>query len=56
MKASAPVWPVAEAGRLGEPVARIEFSRAHAVVVTDEHAYFAALGDDLVALYGRLLG
>lgn len=45
------VWPVDADGRLGEPVARVEFSRAHSVVVTDEHAYIAALGDDLIAQY-----
>lgn len=45
------VWPVDETGRLSEPVARVEFSRAHSVVVADEHAYFAALGDDLIAQY-----
>lgn len=45
------VWPVDEDGRLGEPAARIEFANLHAVVATDEHAYFASLGDDLIAQY-----
>lgn len=45
------VWPVDSEGRLGEPVARITFAKAHSVAVTDEHAYFAALGADLIAQY-----
>ena len=47
----AAVWPVDAAGGLGQPVARVELARAHCVVVTDEHAYVAALGDDLIAQY-----
>ena len=45
------VWPVDESGHLGEPVARVEFPNLHAVVATDEHAYFVSLGADLVAQY-----
>lgn len=45
------VWPVDERGRLGEPVARVEFPYLHAVVTTDRHAYFVSLGADLVAQY-----
>ncbi len=45
------VWPVDETGHLGEPVARVEFPNLHAVAVTGEHAYFAALGADLIAQY-----
>lgn len=44
-------WPVAD-GVLGEPAARIAFSHLHAVRATgDGHAYFVALGADLVAQY-----
>jgi len=45
------VWPVDEAGRLGDPVARVEFPNLHSVVVTAQHAYFVSLGADLVAQY-----
>ncbi|MCW5951464.1 MAG: beta-propeller fold lactonase family protein, partial [Propionibacteriaceae bacterium] len=45
------VWPVDGDGRLSEPVARVEFPNLHSVVVTNEHAYFAALGADLIAQY-----
>ncbi len=45
------VWPVGEDGRLGDPVARIEFPNLHAVVVTGQHAYFVSLGADLIAQY-----
>lgn len=45
------VWPVEESGRLGEPVARVEFPNLHCVVATDRHAYFVSLGADLIAQY-----
>lgn len=45
------VWPVDDAGRLGDPVARIEFPQLHAVAATDRHAYFVSLGADLIAQY-----
>ncbi len=45
------VWPVDENGRVGEPVARVEFPNAHSVLATDRHAYFVSLGADLVAQY-----
>ena len=45
------VWPVDETGRLGDPVARVEFPNVHAVVATEGHAYFVSLGADLVAQY-----
>lgn len=45
------VWPVGEDGRLGEPVARVEFPNLHSVVATKRHAYFVSLGADLVAQY-----
>ena len=40
-----------EDGRLGDPVARVEFPNAHSVLATDRHAYFVSLGADLVAQY-----
>lgn len=45
------VWPVAGDGRLGEPVARVEFPNLHSVVATEQHAYFVSLGADLIAQY-----
>ncbi|MFZ0531386.1 MAG: beta-propeller fold lactonase family protein [Propionicimonas sp.] len=45
------VWPVDESGRLGDPVARVEFPNLHAVVVTAGYAYFVSLGADLIAQY-----
>jgi 6-phosphogluconolactonase len=45
------VWPVGESGRLGDPVARIEFPNLHSVATIDGHAYFVSLGADLVAQY-----
>lgn len=45
------VWPVDEDGRLGDPVARVEFPNVHSVLATDRHAYFVSLGADLVAQY-----
>lgn len=45
------VWPVDEEGRLGDPVARVEFPNLHAVVAADDHVYFASLGADLIAQY-----
>jgi 6-phosphogluconolactonase len=45
------VWPVDEAGRVGEPTARIEFPNLHSVVVAGGHTYFASLGADLIAEY-----
>lgn len=45
------VWPVDETGRLGDPVARVEFPNLHSVVAADRHAYFVSLGADLVAQY-----
>lgn len=45
------VWPVDGSGRLGDPVARVEFPNLHAVLVTDRHAYFVSLGADLIAQY-----
>lgn len=45
------VWPVDASGRLGAPVARIEFPNLHCVVATDAHAYFVSLGADLIAQY-----
>lgn len=45
------VWPVDGNGRLGDPVARIEFPNLHSVLVTDGFAYFVSLGADLIAQY-----
>ena len=45
------VWPVGETGRLGEPVARVEFPNLHAVATAGRHAYFVSLGADLIAQY-----
>lgn len=45
------VWPIDEAGRLGEPVARVEFPNLHSVAIADGFAYFVSLGADLVAQY-----
>jgi 6-phosphogluconolactonase len=45
------VWPVGGNGRLGGPVARVEFPNVHSVLATDRHAYFVSLGADLVAQY-----
>jgi len=46
------VWPVAE-GRLGAPAAEVRFPHLHCVIATADarHAYFVALGADLVAQY-----
>lgn len=43
-------WPVAD-GVLGDPVGRVEHSRLHCVITdaAGRHAYWVALGDDLVA-------
>ncbi len=45
------VWPVGESGRLGEPVARIEYPNLHSVATAGGFAYFVSLGADLVAQY-----
>ncbi len=44
-------WPVGDDGRLGEPVARIEYPNLHSVAARDGYAYFVSLGADLVAQY-----
>lgn len=47
------VWPLTQEGRLEAATSRVEFSRLHAVAISPDghHAYFASLGDDLVAQY-----
>lgn len=45
------VWPVDESGRLGDPVARVEYPNAHSIVATQDHAYLVSLGADLIAQY-----
>ena len=45
------VWPVDETGRLGDPVARIEFPHLHSAWATDGYAYFVSLGAALIAQY-----
>ena len=47
------VWRLGTDGLPGEQVSRVGFARLHAVVPSPDgrHAYFASLGDDLVAQY-----
>ena len=45
------VWPIDETGRVGEPVARLEFPNLHSVAVADGFAYFVSLGADLIAQF-----
>lgn len=42
------VWPVADDGSLGEPVARVEHPNLHCVVTSGDRVYFVSLGADLV--------
>lgn len=43
-------WPITD-GRLGDPVAHLEYPNLHCVAVRDSRAYFVSLGADLIAQY-----